>query len=778
MNEAASIGHAPARIEPTETGAPQRAPFFQARANQSLRVLGFIVVFASVLMSSISFLILSGTTNIEPSTTVWTVIWIVTGVLVLLMIALVVTEAVLLIQARSQKQAGAGMQIRMVTMFALVAAIPAAIVAVVATIALNQGLDQWFSERTRQMVDSSRLVARSYMLEHAQVLRDDVIWVASELEQAHGTFESDRNRFQAILTALAKTRALPFTSLVNAKGDTLMRAQIAVQGAYPKLPEGITENLEEGIPAAIAPGRINLVGSVIKLRGYEDTFLFVARPMQAEVLEYMRLTDENITEYRQYASNRLVFQITFTIMYVGLAVVLLLAALWIGIALANRFVDPIRNLMIASNRVSGGDLNVQVPVQEGKGDLRDLSNGFNRMTLQLKSQREALMAANEMNEKRRQFTEAVVEGVSAGIIGLDPFGTVTLVNARACEMLERDEIDLMGERIEAAMPELTPILERARSARRGQVRDQIQLGNETDRRTYQVQLTREGSITESKGYVLTFDDITDLESAQRTSAWADVARRIAHEIKNPLTPIQLSAERLRRRYGSRLDDDRDVFDKCINTIVRQVGDIGRMVDEFSAFARMPEATPEMADLSDTVRQAVFLESVRLPEVRVHTDLPDEPIYAWFDNRLISQSLTNLIKNAVEAFESVDMSDSDGPQIIVQGQIEGGHARISVSDNGKGWPKDNRQRLLEPYMTTREKGTGLGLAIVAKIIEQHGGIVELIDAEPDASGRVGACVTFTLALQPPNKISETKASVEPETQSVQQEEPLASAVVHK
>jgi two-component system nitrogen regulation sensor histidine kinase NtrY len=755
-----------------------KSPFAAARNNRSLRILGFIVVFASVLMSSLSFLILSGTTNIEPSTTVWTVIWIVTGVLVLLVIALVVTEAVLLIQARVQGQAGAGMQIRMVTMFALVAAIPAAIVAVVATIALNQGLDQWFSERTRAMVESSRLVARSYMLEHAQVLRDDIIWVAEELEQAHGTYDADKERFQRILTALAVTRSLPFTSLVNAQGDTLMRAQIAVQGAYPRLPDGITTGLVEGIPAAIAPGRINLVGSVIKLRGYEDTYLFVARPVEAEVLEYMQLTDQNITEYREYASNRLVFQITFTIMYVGLAVVLLLAALWIGIALANRFVDPIRNLMIASNRVSGGDLDVQVPVQEGRGDLRDLSNGFNRMTEQLKSQREALVTASEMNEKRRQFTEAVVEGVSAGIIGLDPFGAVTLVNARACEMLDRDEIALMGEPIEKVMPLLAPTLERARSARRGQVRDQIELGNETDRRTYQVQLTREGSITESKGYVLTFDDITDLESAQRTSAWADVARRIAHEIKNPLTPIQLSAERLRRRYGARLEDDRDVFDKCINTIVRQVGDIGRMVDEFSAFARMPEAAPEMADLNDTVRQAVFLESVRLPEITIQTILPEDPIYAWFDSRLISQSLTNLIKNAVEAFESVDKSDNWSPTIIVEAQLEDKHARVAVSDNGKGWPKDNRQRLLEPYMTTREKGTGLGLAIVAKIIEQHGGIVELIDAEPDPTGRVGACVTFTLPLQSPTRSLKAAGPSDMDQPSAQQEEPLIAAVVHK
>lgn len=757
---------------------PVRRSVLGIQQNRPLRLLGFIVVSASVLMSSISFLILSGATNIQPSATVWTIIWIVTGILVLLVIALVVTESVLLFQARMRRLPGAGLQLRIVAMFAFVAAVPAALVAVVATIALNQGLDQWFSERTRAMVESSRLVARSYMLEHAQVLRDDIIWVATELEQAHSTFVDDPTRFERILTALAITRSLPFTSLIDRGGTEIMRAQINVAGSYPRLPAGVTDGVVEGVPTQIAPGSTQFVGSIVKLRGYDDTYLFVARPVDAEVLEYMRLTDENITEYRQYASNRLVFQITFTIMYVGLAVVLLLAALWVGIALANRFVDPIRNLMVASRRVSAGNLDVQVPVQEGRGDLRDLSNGFNRMTQQLKNQREALLMANEVNEKRRQFTEAVVEGVSAGIIGLDPFGAVTLVNARACEMLGKTEIELMGERMEGIMPEIAPTMEKARSARRGQVRDQIHLGNETDRRIYQVQLTREGSITESKGYVLTFDDITDLESAQRTSAWADVARRIAHEIKNPLTPIQLSAERLRRRYGNKLDDDREVFDKCINTIVRQVGDIGRMVDEFSAFARMPESAPEMADLSDTIRQAVFLESVRLPEVNIVTQLPDDAIIAWFDHRLVSQTLTNLIKNAVEAFEDIPMSADWQPTITVQGQIEGNHARVAVSDNGKGWPKDNRQRLLEPYMTTREKGTGLGLAIVARIIEQHGGIIELIDAEPDLHGRVGACVTFTLPMHSPTHTTNKSESDEDSVAALQQEEPQLHAVVQK
>ncbi|HEY0919054.1 sensor histidine kinase [Devosia sp.] len=734
------------RAEAAAVALPRSALF--GGSKQAIRTLGLAIVLLSVFVSSGSFLIMTGATDIEPTPEVWSIIWIVNGLLVLMVIALVLTEAALLFQARLRGEPGAGLQIRMVTMFAAVAALPAALVAVVATISLNQGLDQWFSERTRTMVESSRLVARSYMLEHAQVLRDDIIWVANELEQARGTFEADREKYQRILTALAVTRSLPFTSLISADGDTLMRAQINAQGTIPRVPDGLTSGVDVGAPTLIAPGRTNLVGAVVKLRGYNDTYLFVARPVDPEVLEFMRLTDENITEYREYESNRLVFQITFTIMYVGLALVLLLAALWIGIALANRFVNPIRNLMVASSRVSDGDLDVQVPVQRGRGDLRDLLNRFNTMTQQLKTQREALVDASETNEKRRQFTEAVVEGVSAGIVGLDPFGGITLVNARAAEMVGRDEISLVGESIEKVIPALGPIIERAKSSRRGQIRDQIEIGSGPDYRTYQVQLTREGTMTESKGFVVTLDDITDLLSAQRTGAWADVARRIAHEIKNPLTPIQLSAERLRRRYASKLSDDFEVFDKCINTIVRQVGDIGRMVDEFSSFARMPTAQLEKGDLSDAIRQAVFLESVRMPEVAIKVDLPDEAIAAHFDKRLISQCLTNLLKNAAESIEGAGLDAIRDPVIIASARVEGDFVRVSVSDNGKGWPKENRNRLLEPYITTRDKGTGLGLAIVAKIIEQHGGKVELIDAEPDANGRIGACFTFTLPVEAP------------------------------
>ncbi len=726
-----------------------------ARPNRVIRVVGFVTIIAAVIVATGSFWIMTGASNIEPTPRVWTGIWITNAVLIVLVIALVLTEIVTLFQARMRRHAGARLRVRLVVMFAAVATVPALVVAVFAAITLNQGLDHWFSERTRDIVESSRQVARSYLLEHAQVLRDDVIWVATELETARETFETDRERFQKVLTALATTRSLPFTSLVSRDGATLMRAQINVQGDQPSVPLSVMAEVREGVPTLLSPGTTNMIGSLIKLRGYEDTYLFAARTVNQEVIEYIKLTDENISEYRLYASKRMVFQLTFALMYIGLALVLLLAALWIGMALANRFVDPIRNLMIASNNVARGKLDTSVPILDKSGDLHDLGQRFNTMIAQLKSQRQALLDANETNEKRRLFTEAVVEGVSAGVVGLDPDGAITLVNLRCCSIFKRDEISLMGQEITSVVPQLAPIIERARSSRRGQIRDQIELGPENDLRTYQAQLTREGTMTESKGFVLTLDDITDLVSAQRTSAWADVARRIAHEIKNPLTPIQLSAERLRKRYRNKLEDDFEVFDKCTNTIIRQVSEIGRMVDEFSSFARMPTAVLERDDLADTIRQAVFLESVRQPQIEIVADVPEGPVFAWFDKRLIAQAMTNLIKNALEALESAGPDKIPIPQIRVSCEMEDGFVRVNVKDNGKGWPVENRQRLLEPYMTTREKGTGLGLAIVAKIVEQHGGTVELRDVggggengSDQGAGSRGACFSFTLALNPP------------------------------
>jgi two-component system nitrogen regulation sensor histidine kinase NtrY len=316
-------------------------------------------------------------------------------------------------------------------------------------------------------------------------------------------------------------------------------------------------------------------------------------------------------------------------------------------------------------------------------------------------------------------------------------------------MVGSDEISLVGKQIAEVIPALEGIFDRAKSARRGQIRDQIEIGSGPDYRTYQVQLTREGTITESKGFVVTLDDITDLLSAQRTGAWADVARRIAHEIKNPLTPIQLSAERIRRKYGDSITTDREIFDRCIDTISRHVGDIGRMVDEFSSFARMPKPVFEPADIGAIVKEAVILFQMSNSDIKYEIDVPKEPQTIECDRRLLTQAVTNLVKNAGEAIATARQSGQKGDdyrgRIVARVTTQGPRCAIEVIDNGCGLPAENRNRLMEPYVTTRAKGTGLGLAIVHRIAEQHDGVLQLDDAHGEDGAVTGATVRMVIPL---------------------------------
>jgi two-component system nitrogen regulation sensor histidine kinase NtrY len=407
-------------------------------------------------------------------------------------------------------------------------------------------------------------------------------------------------------------------------------------------------------------------------------------------------------------------------------------------------VSPIRRLIGAAEQVSAGNLDVHVPARSSAGDIGSLASTFNTMTGQLKSQRDALLAANDKLDERRRFTEAVLSGVSAGVIGLDESGRVTLVNRSALAALGLAEDELIGRPLAEAIPALGEVLGEARGRIRGPAHAQIQLMRNGDQRTLNVQVTQERSGGKLEGLIVTLDDITDLMAAQRRSAWADVARRIAHEIKNPLTPIQLSAERLKRRFGSRVDaDDRKVFDQCTETIVRQVGDIRRMVDEFSGFARMPKPIMQNRDLKEVVREAVFLQEVGNPNIRFKLELPEEPVVAQIDDRLVTQALTNIVKNATEAIEAVGPGKEG--LITVHVHQAPGEAIIDVEDNGKGLPTEDREKLLEPYMTTREKGTGLGLAIVRKIMEEHGGSVALLDARAVATGGRGALMRLTFPV---------------------------------
>jgi two-component system nitrogen regulation sensor histidine kinase NtrY len=423
-------------------------------------------------------------------------------------------------------------------------------------------------------------------------------------------------------------------------------------------------------------------------------------------------------------------QIAFGSMYFLIALTVLLSAVWFGLRFADRLVAPIRRLIHATDQVATGNFYVQVPVKRTEGDLAHLGETFNKMTAELRRQRDGLVAASEVLDRRRRFTETVLAGVSAGVIGLDHEDCVTLLNRSADGLLGVDGAGI-GKPLSVLAPELSDAIREARQMRQRTVNSQVVMMRHGRERTLNVRVSREGE--GQLGLVVTLDDITDLVAAQRTSAWADVARRIAHEIKNPLTPIQLSAERIRRKFGKTIVEDRHVLDQCTDTIIRQVEDIRRMVDEFASFARMPKPSPTSDDIAAMVREVVFMMRVGNPDLVIESAGVDEPVMAVFDRRLVSQALTNVVKNAAEAIHAVPPEEGMPARIDVALRRQGGHWLLDVADTGKGFPVENRQRLLEPYMTTREGGTGLGLAIVGKIFEDHGGQIELLDREDGGRG---------------------------------------------
>ena len=721
---------------------PEAAESPVRRRSGLARLFGPAVVILAVVTSLASFLILTGQTSIEPTPVVVRSVTIVNLVVVLTLIALVAVEAAGLWVARRRGRAAARLHVRIVLLFSLIAALPAVLMAIVAAITLNEGLDRWFAERTSAIIDTSRSVAQAYVQEHSRVMALDLLAIAGEFNRTTPDLAENAQPIAAYLGNQAQLRGLSAIELIRRDRSVIVSGETTTNIDVPPPPVEIFAEAEGGRPALIAPGTTNLVGGVIKLNGFDDVYLYLARPIDPRVSQYVRLTEENAAEYERLQENRFGVQVVFAILFVGMALVMVLSAIWIGLSFARSLVSPIRRLIGATQEIATGNLDVRVPTTGSASDLSSLASTFNQMTSQLKSQRNQLLAANDKIDERRRFTEAVLSGVSAGVIGLDEAGQVTLVNRSALAALDFVADDLIGKQVREAIPALAPVLEEAEQRPRGPTHAQIQLMRSGEPRTLNVQVTQERSAGKIEGLVVTLDDITDLVAAQRRSAWADVARRIAHEIKNPLTPIQLSAERLKRRFGGRVEEaDRKVFEQCTETIVRQVGDIRRMVDEFSGFARMPKPVMENRDLNDVVRESVFLQEVGNPNISFKLELPDGPVLARIDHRLVTQALTNVVKNATEAIEAAGRLDTEAGQIVVRVTDNDDAAVIDVQDNGKGLPVEDREKLLEPYMTTREKGTGLGLAIVRKIMEEHGGSVALLDAGATGGAR-GALIRLT------------------------------------
>ncbi len=704
--------------------------------------LAIVLIVAALASGIATFTSMSGWGERGPNATATLVLLNIDLLIVLGLTALVGARLVRLWRAHREGTVGSRLHVRLVLLFGVIAMTPTLLIAVFSTLFFTFGVQTWFGDRVRTAVTESAAIARAYLAEHQQAIKADALAVANDINRQWTQLSSGdpllRDQFLSTQAAFrGLTEAVIFTSdlQVIAKAGYTFALQTGEQIPFPAI---ATANI--GQVAVLTGQSSDRVRALVKLESYPAAYLLVGRFVDANVLARLARTEEAVSEYMRLEGERSELEISFTVLFAVVALLLLLVSVWFGLALATRLARPVIELISAAERVRAGDLTVRVQESDAVDDeLSYLSRAFNRMTKRLGEQQTALRDTNAQLDERRRFTETVLAGVSAGVIGLDPKGNITLPNRSASVLLGLDLAKAIGKPLAESVPEFARLLDQARGAPQRVIQQEVQIAEGSSQKTFLVRLSVEQAEDVVAGYVVTFDDITALQSAQRKAAWADVARRIAHEIKNPLTPIQLSAERLKRKYSGKLDDESGLFAQCTDTIIRHVGDIGHMVDEFSAFARLPTAVLKPADLASVACDAVMLQRHAYPHIEFVSELP-APMRLRCDTRQVGQALTNVLKNAVEAvdarFGPPDIGKKGPGRIVVRIEtVVGGETAIRVIDNGVGLPQSERERLTEPYVTTRAKGTGLGLAIVKKILEDHGGAVILEDLPNETGAQV-------------------------------------------
>jgi len=659
------------------------------------------------------------------STDINTVYWLLNLDLILLMLmgTVVARQVVRLWSERKQGIAGAKLHVRLVFIFGVLAAAPAIMMAVFSSIFLYFGIHAWFNDHVSTAVHESLEVAQAYLKEHQQVMKADVLGMASDLNRESVNLTGNTQGLDDLLETESQLRGLPEAVVVNSSGKVMAQSRLSFTLELDPPPQKVFEDAKSGDVVLMTGDSRDRIRALVKLDQYFDSYLYVGRLVDATVLQHMQTTEDAVKEYTTLQGRKTQLQVSVTAMFVAVAMLLLLAAIWFGLVFAEQLVAPIGALIIAAERVRQGDMRVRVVESTNDDEIRLLGRAFNRMTTQIEEQRDELIAANRMLDERRRFTEAVLSGASSGVIGLDAEGLITLANSRAAEVLVGDShFKLIGARLIDFIPEAAELLQKAQQSpdKLAALQFEFAAGG-GPRKTVFLRLTAEQG---GLGAVATIDDISALVSAQKKSAWADVARRIAHEIKNPLTPIQLSAERLKRKYLPQIHDDPETFEKCTDTIVRQVGDIGRMVGEFSAYARMPDAQKHVENVVEVCQDALVLQKQAHTNIRFGFIAAEPEIRANCDRSQLTQVITNLLQNAIDSIHERQLQHPGDGLVKMVVEQKGGNILISVEDNGLGLPEKVRDQLLEPYVTTKKKGSGLGLAIVKKIMEDHGGSVVL------------------------------------------------------
>ena len=705
------------------------------------------LVFLGPVLAVATFLAL-GSINQSAASPVLRLILLADLIYVLAVAALVLARVVRLIADRRSKSAGSRLHMRLSGVFMLIALIPTVLVAVFAVLSINIGLEGWFSDRVRSVVGSSLSAAQAYEAVQKDDLAADVVTLAGYLNDAkrRTTFLRD-DQLRPLLSQAQQVvqRGLKEAYLVDGTGTLKTRGEKSYLFDFETLTEEHLRLAREGNTVLIPDWKNNEFRALVLLEAYTDRYLYVTRTVDGSILSLLDETQETVQLYNQLESERGRLLFNFGLIYLGFALILILAAIWLGLWFAERLSRPVGRLAGAAERVGGGDLDVQVTEEEGDDEIASLGRLFNQMTRQLKGQREALLESNAQTETRRRLFDSVLSNVTAGVIGLDSDGDIDFVNRAAERLLDFGD-GQSDMPLAAAVPEFAPLFDRLRDAGTNAVQEEVRLTRKGKLESLLVRMsTRRSDAGDLEGYVVAFDDVTDLVSAQRMAAWGDVARRIAHEIKNPLTPIQLSAERIKRKFATQVRDHEDL-EQYTDVIVRQTNDLRRIVDEFSKFARMPEPDRRDCDLAALLKGAVLLQENGQPEVRFVKDIPDDELHLDLDATMIGQAFTNLIKNAGEAIESHQEKGAPAgfvPEIRISLTADDSEAVIRIMDNGTGLPPD-RARLFEPYVTTREKGTGLGLPIVKKIIEEHGGTLALLDAPIfDGNAHPGAMAEIRL-----------------------------------
>ncbi|KIN79503.1 sensor histidine kinase NtrY-like [Sulfitobacter mediterraneus] len=679
-------------------------------------------------------------------------------VYVLLVAALVLSQVARLIAARRAKSAGSRLHLRLTGVFALMALIPTVSVAVFAGLTVNVGLEGWFSDRVRSVVGNSLAAAQAYETEQREDLVEDARSLARSIDNArkNGINLSDSALLgegqRQIQRGLREAYLIDGTAQIRARGNRSYLFDYEEPNA-----DQIEIASADGV-LIIEDWTNNEFRALVPMESFVDRYLYVSREVDGEILSLLDETKETVRLYQQLEADRGRLLFEFALVYLGFAVILILAAVWLGLWFAERLSGPVGRLTGAAQQVGAGDLSVQVREEEGDDEIAMLGRYFNQMTRQLSGQRETLLDNTRQIERRRRLFDSVLSSVTSGVVGLDPEGRVAFVNRSAKRLLDWHE-DQQSLALAVAVPEFGPLFETLTSGSGTAVQGEVKVSRQGAQENLLVRMApRRSDDGRLEGYVVAFDDVTDLVSAQRMAAWGDVARRIAHEIKNPLTPIQLSAERIRRKFAPKLGEESDQLEQMTGVIIRQTGDLRRIVDEFSKFARMPEPETSDQNLTQLVRDAVFLQQAGQPEVKIVSDLPDAPVVAEIDATMISQALTNLIKNAGEAIETLSKKGTQDdliPRIEVTLSQTDNSARLTIADNGIGLPED-RARLFEPYVTTRSEGTGLGLPIVKKIIEEHGGTLTLENAPIfDGQTHFGAMAVITLPIGPTRDSNENR-----------------------